>query len=187
MAASLLALRNVPVASLVLVPGMAYGAQGIGTIDGRRRSAAAAVAAVALVVLAAVVVAGALHRPAYDLSVYPVAQFAELRAGPAGDRLRVVSPDWVGNWLESAYGTDAHVFYDDRFDMYPAALNDDYRNLFGGRPTWASVLDRWKVDAVVWPREEPLSSLLALAPGWRVVAEDEDWITAVRRDGPADR
>lgn len=184
--ASLLALRNVQVASLVLVPGMAAGALGLGTIDGRRRSAAATLLAAALVVLAAAAVVGAVHRPAYDLTEYPVAPVASLRSAPGGASLRVVTPDWVGNWLEWAYGTEAGVFYDDRFDMHPARLNEDYRVLAGGRPTWSAVLDRWAIDAVVWPEEEPLSSLLELAPDWRVLERDGGWVTAVRRGGPAD-
>lgn len=184
-AAAFLALRNVAVASLVLLPGMAEGATGLGSIDGRRRGTVPAFAVVAATGLAAVLVAGAAAAPAYDLDGYPRDQFALLGEDVTAERT-VVAPDWAGNWLEATLGTGANVFFDDRYDMYPADVAEDYLVLAGGGPTWQEVLDRRGVDVVVWERGEPLASLLAASPDWHVAAAGGGWVTAERRPSRGD-
>lgn len=177
-AASLLAVRNVPVASFVLLPGMVAACSGLGSIDAGRRSRAALFACGALAAVGAALVVVAAGQPAYDLRSYPSAQFALL--GDLGSR-RVASQDFVGNWLTAVRGTDAAVFYDDRFDMYPADLSEDYGVLNDGGPGWQDVLDRRGVDTVVWRRDLPLAQLLAQSPDWHVVSGARAWVTAVRR------
>ena len=177
-AASLLAVRNVPVASLVLLPGMVAACEGMGSIDARRASRSALFASGALVAVGAALVVTAASRPAYDLSSYPAAQFALLGDGTSR---RIASQDFVGNWLTATLGPDAAVFYDDRFDMYPADLSADYGVLNDGGPGWEDVLDRRGVDAVVWRRDLPLAQLLAQSPDWHVVGGARAWLTAVRR------
>ena len=175
-AAALLAVRNVPQASLVLLPGMALGAAGLGSISGARRGLVPTAAVGALALLAGLVVASAASAPAFELGPYPSDQLALLGPGR-----RVATQDWVGNWLTATRGEGAGVFFDDRFDMYPAELSEDYGVLLAGGPGWAGVLDRHDVEAVVWEREKPLASLLAASADWHVVAADTRWLTAERR------
>ena len=58
----------------------------------------------------------------------------------------------MGNYLELLYGTDADAFIDDRVDMYPPEVVDDYLALLHGAPGWEQVLDRRGVDLVLWDR-----------------------------------
>ena len=93
-AAALLASRNVPVAALLVIPVLARGLAGLGTIAGAKRGIVPAIGLGVLVALGVGLTAGAVQRPAYDLSLYPVSE-GQLApepapgAGPGGDhRLR---------------------------------------------------------------------------------------------------
>ena len=68
------------------------------------------------------------------------------------------------------------VFIDDRVDMYPARVSRDYRTLLAARPGALQVLDRHRVDVVLWDREYPLTALLEQTDHWRQVFSDDDWL-----------
>jgi hypothetical protein len=181
-AASLLGARNVVIASIVFVPGLARGLAGIGTVTGdeRRPIFRPMAAALALAgVLAAVVAASG---PVYNFDSYPVAavtwaeQEGLLRAGT-----RVVSQDYVGNYLEARFGTAVKVFMDDRYDMFPETVVNDFLTLNSGAPGWQEVLDRNQASAVLWAVDKPLGQLLAVSPQWRVVYTDEKFLIAEPR------
>jgi len=176
---ALVAARNVAVAALVLTPVLARGLEGLGTVTGGRRGVVAAGALVVLGVVGGGLVAGALDRPAYDLSAYPVGEvtwMARHHLLPG----RVATPDYVGNYLELRYGTGARAFFDDRVDVFSLAVVHDYDRLLLGRPGWAGILRRLDVHAVLWPRSDPLARDLARDPAWRVRLADRGWIVAVR-------
>jgi hypothetical protein len=182
-AAALTSARNVPVASMALLPGMALGLQGLGSIDGTlRRRAFDKVAAV--VVLVAVLVVGAgLTRPATDLSGYPTASVAWMHDHHLlGVHDRVVSRDFVGNYLEVRYGPDqVRTFIDDRVDMYPLSLVKDYVVLIRPGGDWEGVLQRHRATAVLWDVDSPLGHGLLRSAHWRIVHRDHGWIVAVPR------
>ena len=68
-AAALLGVRNVAVASIVIVPGMAYGLAGLGSITGHERKGRAAVAGVVIVaLLGGLLVVNAAASRLYDLA-----------------------------------------------------------------------------------------------------------------------
>lgn len=182
-AAALLGLRNVPVASLVLVPGTAAGLAGLGSITGRQRTPATGLVAVALAVVGALTATVALSRPHYDLTTFPVDALAYAdRAGLVAPDVRLLTQETVGNHLELAVGPDrVQVFLDDRVDMYPVPVIEDYLTVLRGRPGWDDVLDRWEVDAIVWPRGEPLEALLADDERWVRSYEDPTTFIACRR------
>ena len=188
--AALLASRNIGVASLALVPGLAAGLTGLGTLDGSRRSRPVTVAFGAVAACAARVVASAaVSDDAFDFDRYPTRQLAWLQAeGHLGDEGRIVTTDRVGNYLEAVLGTEADVYFDDRYDMYPSGVLDDYLTLHDGGSGWESVLDDYGATAVLWPRTEPLGELLTASPAWHVVLADERWVVALPRreegDGP---
>jgi hypothetical protein len=179
-AAALVAARNVAVAALVLTPVLARGLAGLGSLEGSGRGPLAALALVALAALGAVLVTGALHRPAYDLSSYPVREVTWMqdRGLVPG---RVATPDYVGNYLEFRYGARAQAFFDDRVDMFPLPLVRDYETLLAGRSGWQTVLARYHVDAVLWPRSDPLARLLAQSHAWEIRLRDRHWVVAVAR------
>ena len=78
----------------------------------------------------------------------------------AGDR--VVSHDWVGNYLEFRYGPDqVRVFIDDRVDMYPPAGDRRRcRPSTSKRADYQRVLVDQRASAVLWERSTPLGRWL---------------------------
>ncbi len=186
-AAALLGVRNVAVASLVIVPGMAYGLAGLGTITGHeRRGRAAVIGVVVIALLGGLLVVNAAREPVYDLRTYPVDALAWTdQAGWMTPTVNVATQETVGNLLELLRGRDARAFIDDRVDMYPASVVDDFLLVLRGRPGWQQVLDRDGIDVVVWDAHEPLTSLLAAEPGWRIPYNDGRFVVACRRDSTA--
>jgi hypothetical protein len=186
-AAALLGVRNIAVASLVIVPGMAVGLAGLGSITGHeRRGRAAAIALVGIVIVGGVLVLRATDEPAYDLRTYPVDALAFTEeAGWFDPDINIATQETVGNLLELYRGRDARAFFDDRVDMYPAEHVDDFLTLLRGRPGWDQVLEEHDIDVVVWDANEPLHALLVTDPAWRVPYADERFFVACRRDSAA--
>lgn len=182
-AAALLASRNVAVASLVLLPGAAEGLQGLGSVTGReRRGIAPAALFVSLAAIAGLTVVSASQGESWDFADFPVAALAwSDQNGLVGPDDRLMTEDFVGNLQEGIVGADARVFADDRFDMFPLDVIDDYRTIARGQAGWADVLDAHEIDAVLWRRDQPASSLLLEAPDWMVRYQDDRFVIFVRR------
>jgi hypothetical protein len=181
-AASLLGARNIVVASIVFVPGMARGLTGIGTVTGEERRSIYRPIAGALLVIGLLATVVAANGPVYSFNGYPVAAatWAE-REGLLGPDAHLVSRDYVGNYLEGRYGTAVKVFIDDRYDMFPTQVVDDFSTLNEGASGWEEVLARYDTTAVLWPTKEPLAQLLAISPHWHVVYSDQEFLIATPR------
>ncbi len=52
--------------------------------------------------------------------------------------------------------------------------------MLSGGEGWQAVLARYRFDVVLWPRSEPLASLISEDPGWTVRIRDRHWVVAVR-------
>jgi hypothetical protein len=182
--AALLTSRNVVVASLVLVPAMAPGLAGLGSLTGEERRPVFRPAAVALVAVGLVVIFASWRSEPFDLDGYPERAVDWLEdeglAPGATTGAHVVTLDTVGNYLEARYGPDAGVFLDDRFDMFPDEVTLDLVDLRQGRPTWEEILERYEADAVLWPVDESLAQILLQSEDWQVPYRDDDWLVAVR-------
>jgi hypothetical protein len=179
LAAACLASRNVPVASLVMVPGLSRAMAGLGSIDGARASPAAMATTGVLVVLGIALAGRALERPSFDLAAYPVAAVTWMqqhRMAPG----RIATQDFVGNYLEYRYGARASTFVDDRVDVYPESVERAYGVLLDGSPGWQGVLERYHIDTVLWSSTQPLASLVAADHRWHVMFRDRRWIVACR-------
>ena len=172
---ALMSSRNVAVASLVLLPGMAVGAAGLGAVDGLRRSRAALGIVAVCVVAGCVLGVSALTGPDTELRPYPEQAVTWLEEHDRIDD-RLIAPDYVGNYLEARYGARGAVFIDDRVDMYPAAVVDDSLVLLRAEPGWQEALDRYEPGAILWPEDKPLTPLLRASDAWRPVYEDTDWV-----------
>jgi hypothetical protein len=181
-AAALLGLRNIPLASIVFVPGLAIGLAGLGRVDGRERTRANLVVGAAVVAAGVIVVVSVAGRPSYDLSSYPVDAMVWLdQHGAIGTSARVVTTDTTANALELLYGTRHRVFVDDRYDMFPLPVLEDYLVLNAGQPGWDDVLARHGIDTVLWPRSTPLGALVVESPDWSVQYQDAGVIVGCRR------
>jgi hypothetical protein len=176
-AAALVSVRNLHVATIVFLPIVAEGlrAEPRPLPPLLRRAAPVLGAAVA-----AVAVAVASQPPAVDLDIYPTAGVRFLEANDLSPTTaRIVTLDFVGNWLELEYGDDASVFIDDRFELASQELVDDYLDLLDGDPSWQEVLDRYEPDAVVWSDDRPLAALLDQSDCWEVAHRDDDFVVAL--------
>lgn len=176
-------LRNIPQASLVLVPAMAAGLAGLGSIDGRQRTPIARVSVVAMGALCLLLVLGGLSQPNTDGSRYPLEETMWMREqGLLGPESRVVTRDFVGNYLEARYGPDeVQVFIDDRVDMFSKSLVVDYGTLMADRPgdRYSTILARYEPTALLWNRGAAFARWIESSSSWRVVRESEDWLVAV--------
>lgn len=204
LALALLAARNQVNAALVAVPGTAAALAGIGQLTGERRSRVISAAALVMAAVTGLVLVSPLlvddgsptldeelvGGPHLGLSGYPVAAISWLDSQDllGGDGSRVIARDYVGNYLESLYGTDAHVFVDDRFDMYPEQVLEDQAILLNGNPAdgegLLQILDRYEPGAVLWETASPAGQVLVASPRWGVVYQDEDWMVACPRPQP---
>ncbi|HUP72583.1 MAG TPA: hypothetical protein VM282_06005 [Acidimicrobiales bacterium] len=176
-ASSLLAARNISVALVVMVPALARGIDGFGSIDGARRTPVFRAIPIGLAAAVLCIGAASAGRPAYDLGMYPVDAVDWLdQRGYVGRDIELVHQDFVGNYLEMRYGTNAGVFFDDRFDLHSDELISRYRTLSSGTTGWDKGLD--SAAAIVWERNTPVESLLRLTDGWKIAWQDDDWFVA---------
>jgi hypothetical protein len=188
LAASLYSVRNLGVAAIVLAPVLGRAV---------RRAEAAPLRAsdetdparlrtnrllLATIAAAFVVFSVSLFTTSgLDLDRYPVAAVSHLdRAGLLTPAHRLAHQDYVGNYLNLRYGTRVSVFVDDRYDMYPLSVSRDYRKLLRGEPDSLAILDRRRVDVVLWNRTLPLANILAGNSGWRETFRDGDWVVLQR-------
>ncbi|HEY6531864.1 MAG TPA: hypothetical protein VIY72_06150 [Acidimicrobiales bacterium] len=180
--AALTATRNLPVAALVIIPGIARGADGLGSLGGELRSRATAVLAAVVILVGGLATVDRLSEPDLDLRDFPVDAVAFMdQSGLLGPETRRVTSDVVGNYLELLLGSDAAVSIDDRVDMYPTEVVEDELVLIRGSARWREVLEQWDGDVVLWERGAPLSQLLAEDDAWRLVYSDESWVVYQRR------
>lgn len=178
--AALLSARNIPLATLVLVPMLAAGLPSLPGLDADRRSDPIRLAAMGLTALAFLLPVLAITGPHVELDRFPIdavnAMENELDLSPSEHR--VIHQDFVGNYLDLRYGDAGATWIDDRFELHDPALVDDYIALLNGTPEWSAVLDRHDPDAILWPADRVLVEL-AGADGWTAVWSDDDWVVLV--------
>jgi len=178
--ASLYAQRNIVLAVVVLVAVAARCAPAWGSLRaGDRPGLGRPLAAMAGAVTALVVV-GTLLTPVASLESYAGNPVAWLESQPWSGG-RTATEVRTGNMFEVLDVGPASVFIDDRFDLMPDDVFDDYLTLVQGRLDWSVVLDEYDIDSVVWSRQAPLASLLQTSSAWRVSYQDNDWLVACRR------
>jgi len=177
------AVRNVAIAVAVTLPivGRAFRAE-----PSRSDDATAGTAPPLLVVMVCLVslvlVGRAASQPDFDLKAYPVKSFDVLAAeNRLGGRL-LTTDAWAG-YVIAKYWPEQPVFFDDRYDMYPVAVTDDYNKLLSTKPGWQQVLDKYRINIVVWPRQRGIVQVLEVTPGWTVLREDKV-ATVLVRDHP---
>lgn len=177
---SLWAQRNIAVAPLVALPVLVRTvARERPRPDEPGRISWAFLAVI--VAIGAAWTAGVLPRPAFGPGGgYPIAAMRAVdRDGLIGRRM-LTTDTWAG-YVIYRYWPRQHVFIDDRYDMYPTGLAKEYFQVLDGAPSWRSVLDRHRVDLVVWRKDAPVSQYLAADPAWRRVYTDDRAAVFVRR------
>jgi hypothetical protein len=193
LALGLISLRNLGPAAVVLAPALGRalrpadrslltnpaGARPDTVSSGGRPSR---VLPAVLLVAAAIFVIGSYRGSGLKFSSYPVQAERYLASHGLLDGRHIATQDYVGDYRELVEGSSSpsKVFIDDRYDMYPNAVSNDYDILVSGRPQAVAVLNRWDVDVVMWSRSAALPDVLRLAGGWRTVYSDTSWQVLVR-------
>jgi hypothetical protein len=180
------ALRNVAIAPLVGLPVVARAlALDPDTAADRRasetRSPLAWGLAAVLCIVAGSLVVRAASQPDFVDRPYPVAAVDALEGrGLIG--LNLLLDDGDAAYVELAYGTRQPVFLDDRYDMFPVEVVDDYMLVARAEPGWDAILAKHDVEAVIWDKSRPLVQLMRQSGDWRVIHTDRTWVTLVRAD-----
>jgi hypothetical protein len=101
-------------------------------------------------------------------------------------------PDQVGTRMFNQYGWGGYLldrFYPDPrrrvFIFGEAALMGDsllyqYQDIQTLRPNWRQLLDRYRVDYIVYNRGQALDNVLRTQPGWKLVYQDSVAVIYVR-------
>jgi hypothetical protein len=179
--AALLGARNIAVASLLLIPGMAEAAPRFGSLTNDARSTFSRLVAVAGAAVLVLIVAGRMSQPTFRFDGYPVDAVAYLAHHDVDlETVRMAEPDIVGNYLELIYGPGQRVFYDDRFDMFPEAVSNAHLAINQVLPRLASELEDHDIDVVLWGLGGGGQRLIH-DPAWRTLYSDDKWVIVCRR------
>jgi hypothetical protein len=180
LAASLIAQRNLPLAAVVMAPalGRALSPERDRPRAERRDPGMVNLAFAVVLALAFAIFTVGIYRTApLNLKSYPVAAIDYLeRSGLRGPTHRIAEQDVVGCFFDLRFGVKARVFVDDRYDMFPLSVSDDYASLLKGNPDSLAVLDRWKVDVVLWDKSLPLVTTLKATGNWEEAYAKGDWV-----------
>jgi hypothetical protein len=77
------------------------------------------------------------------------------------------------------------VFIDNRFEVYPPAVIDDYLEVTHVDPRWEEALGRWHIRTLLVGRGSALARALEGGPRWVRVFQGREAAIFVRRDDPA--
>jgi hypothetical protein len=123
---------------------------------------------------------GAAGQPNFQLVSYPTTSMTYLQTHDLIGRRLFTTDAWAGYTI-LRFWPQQRVFLDDRYDMYPKALVDDYTDVADGHPNWERVLDEHRVQVIVWQPKRALSQLLAQSSHWQRVHADRTAVVYVRR------
>lgn len=156
--------RLVPIAAVSLVPFAAAALRSAGTLGlpaGRAvRRCWGLTAAILVLTLGYCLVV-----PSYALQPYPVDAVDWLEdRGLVGGDARLLSHDYVGNYLEWRYGTEANAYVDDRPD---AATYVQYQRLLDADEQWPQDVADIAPDTILWADDLPLTAALEESENWQ--------------------
>ena len=170
--------RNIALSPLV---GVAAAARCVGRDEYRppADSPLNRLVAVALVGLGLVWTAQAAGQPDFDTSTYPVTALHWVADhGLLGQRL-MTTDAWAG-YVILRWWPQQKVFVDDRYDMYPKPLLEDFIRFDDADRRWREILDRWRIDVVVWRADSTIVRLMEAGPGWNEVYRDKKAVVLTR-------
>lgn len=175
------AARNIAIAPIVTTPSAARAIRGRSRNRPDSNPALNAILAALLLLLAGWWTLRAFAEPRFDWSSYPVgAMHAVESRGLLGRRM--FSTDAWGDYILYAYWPRQRVFMDDRYDLYPPQVFHDMFVLLNGSRDWHRVLERYRIEVVVWPATKSSIDSLAHEPGWSLIYKDEIAVVYVRSD-----
>jgi hypothetical protein len=176
---ALWAQRNIALSPLI---GLPVAARAVAAAGARPEPAGRINRALAVLLLALGLMwtVEAVTTPDFALDGYPVKAMEYVADhGLLGSRL--MTTDRYGGYLILKWWPRQHVFIDDRYDTYPTAITYDFIRFSDADRRWSEILDRYRIDVVVWERNKPVSLLLDADPRWERVHDDKVAAVYVRR------
>jgi hypothetical protein len=196
-AATLISLRNGPIAAIVGAPALAVGLDSAladwrgaprafsSRVAMRRRileSVLALVIAVAgIVIFVPADLDAAIHES--NERELPV-QGVEFLFDEVPDGRILAWYGWGGYVIGNMYDLGARVMVDGRNDMYDDAILEDYDRVRTAEPGWEEIVDRWEVDALLFPPQEAITRGPAELAGWCEAFRDENEVVFLRECSP---
>jgi hypothetical protein len=189
-ALGLIAQRNLPLAAVVMAPALGRALrrkeQEVGDrAAGSREPSTVNLAFAGVLLVAVAIFAAGIYRAApLNLREYPVAAVNYIeKAGLRSPAHRMAEQDTVGCYLDLRYGKQARVFVDDRYDMFPLSVADDYEDLIKGNPRSLAILDRLHVDVLLWDKNLALVGTVKATGRWQQVFSKGSYVV-LRRMAP---
>ncbi len=187
--AALDAVRHIPIFVLVAIPVIAAALPiaSASSLVPRRHPDSSRLrplfngAVVILIVVFALVRWASLARNqnAREAEQFPEKAVAFLRSGDYPQNVFVYY-DWGGYAIWKLY-PEYRVFVDGRADLYGNDLLRQFQTVVQLRTGWRSVLERWRVEAVLVPPACAVAQALLLDPEWHVAFSDSKAIILLRR------
>jgi hypothetical protein len=91
---------------------------------------------------------------------------------PPGPEPRILTSDQWADYLIFRFYPRQRVFFDGRSDFYGQALGADYMSLAGAQNQCVELMDRYRFDMALLPRDWPLSAVLDGDAGWKRAYRD---------------
>jgi len=109
-----------------------------------------------------------------DASSYPIGAVDWLATHPEVGTHMYNQYVW-GGYLANRFYPDPNrkVFIFGEAELMGDPLLNEYNDVQNLRPDWMAILDKYKIDYVVFNTGEALSNVLATQPAWKVVYQDK--------------
>lgn len=115
----------------------------------------------------------------YDPTKFPVAAVNWLKENPQEGEMFNYFP-W-GGYILYRHWPELRVFIDGQTDFYGEDLTREYLAVTALNPEWEEILQKYGVDWVIFPVNEPLSDTLRQDESWYIVYEDTTSLIARRK------
>ena len=176
LAGAVLAVRNAPLGVVLSLPMLALALDAWlgaprGVSDGRARQRRTLELGLAAVLIVAMVIVLPQAAGGGEESAFPAQAFDRLQELDPDARL-LVDYDWGGYAIHRLSEAGGQVFIDGRSDMYPREVFEDYLAIRGAEEGWESLLDRYRVEAILLPSDAPLLEA-GLGSDWCEAYADE--------------
>jgi hypothetical protein len=173
------AIRNVGLAVIAILPIQARLAR----VEHPRpdgRASLHRIMVVAAVVALLLSIVRAAGQDSWRLDAYPVKAYDAIKSQGFEGR-RLYTTDTWGDYVIGRAWPNQEVFFDDRYDMYPVTVNDDWSVIHGVKPGWLATIDRYQVDVVMAKTPSALTQALAERRDWKRIYADKIATVYVRR------
>jgi hypothetical protein len=192
-ALTLLALRNGPVTAIIGAPALAVGIDGAlrdwRPVQPQRTPRIAGMRRVMEGVLALIVaIAGIVIFVPRDLEAaiqrsvdreLPV-QGVELLKERVPDGRILSDYGWGGYVIGQMYDLGARVMVDGRNDMYDDRILREYDKVRDASPGWEEIVERYGVDAIIFPPYRAITTGPAITAGWCEAYRDDNEVVFLR-------